>query len=185
MSFFETIKGLFPSTAWMYITVGLAVVLVILVITYLMKKSIWTAAKNRLARALEKKGVIVESKEETEKISPKLLKEGIPSEKELKRIGDKLRVILDKEKLLKQKERIFTQEIGRLYKQAKALEEKDKQATKKETTEQKREGIVTDDVKKVLKVTDDLLGNLPDDVIEKFSKSKDFQLYKKVIKKAR
>ena len=32
-------------------------------------------------------------------------------------------------------------------------------------------------LKKVLKVLDDLLENLPDDVIEKFAKSKDYKEY--------
>ncbi len=43
--------------------------------------------------------------------------------------------------------------------------------------------FVDDDVIKVLLMTDDLLGNLPDDVIDKFAKSEDFKLYEKVISK--
>ena len=43
--------------------------------------------------------------------------------------------------------------------------------------------FVDDDVIKVLLMTDDLLGNLPEDVIDKFAKSEDFKLYEKVISK--
>ena len=40
-----------------------------------------------------------------------------------------------------------------------------------------------EDVKKVLLMTDDLLGKLPEDVIGDFANSKDFQLYEKVLSK--
>ena len=36
-------------------------------------------------------------------------------------------------------------------------------------------------LRKVLKVIDDLLGNLPDDIIEKFVRSKDYELYEKLM----
>jgi len=49
--------------------------------------------------------------------------------------------------------------------------------TKKEQT------FVDDDVIKVLLMTDDLLGNLPEEVIDKFAHSEDFKLYEKVISK--
>ena len=49
--------------------------------------------------------------------------------------------------------------------------------TKKEQT------FVDDDVIKVLLMTDDLLGNLPEEVIDKFAQSEDFKLYEKVISK--
>jgi hypothetical protein len=45
--------------------------------------------------------------------------------------------------------------------------------------------IVDDDIKKILKITDELLGNLPDSVINAFAKSKDFELYKRVLDKYR
>jgi len=40
---------------------------------------------------------------------------------------------------------------------------------------------IMEDTKKVLKICDDLLGELPPEVIDKFTKSEDFQLYKKVM----
>ena len=43
--------------------------------------------------------------------------------------------------------------------------------------------FVDDDVIKVLLMTDDLLGNLPEEVIDKFVQSEDFKLYEKVLSK--
>ena len=52
---------------------------------------------------------------------------------------------------------------------------------KKET---KKENILLDeDIKKFLEVADDLLGKLPEEVVDEFVKSKDYELYEKVIKK--
>ena len=44
-------------------------------------------------------------------------------------------------------------------------------------------GSVDNDLIQLLKITDDLLGKLPDEVIEEFSQSEDFALYEKVMKK--
>jgi hypothetical protein len=44
-------------------------------------------------------------------------------------------------------------------------------------------GTVDKDLIQLLKITDDLLGKLPDEVIEEFSQSEDFTLYEKVMKK--
>lgn len=43
--------------------------------------------------------------------------------------------------------------------------------------------ILTDDVKKVLKTTDELLGELPEEKVKDFVKSSNFKQYKKVMKK--
>ena len=43
--------------------------------------------------------------------------------------------------------------------------------------------LVNKDVKKVLSIMDDLLGKLPEEDIEKFSKSRDFELYQKTLTK--
>ncbi len=43
--------------------------------------------------------------------------------------------------------------------------------------------VVDDDIKKVLLLTDDLLGKLPENVIEEFAQSKDFELYERVLSK--
>lgn len=49
----------------------------------------------------------------------------------------------------------------------------------------KKETFFDEDVKKVLEITDELLGKLPDEVIDEFAQSKDFELYEKVINKLR
>jgi len=48
---------------------------------------------------------------------------------------------------------------------------------------EKEDFILDGDIKKVLLMTDTLLGNLPEEVIDEFVKSKDFSLYEKVINK--
>jgi hypothetical protein len=48
----------------------------------------------------------------------------------------------------------------------------------------KNENLLLDnDIKKVLEITDNLLGQLPEDVIDKFVNSKDFELYERIINK--
>lgn len=44
-------------------------------------------------------------------------------------------------------------------------------------------GGIDEDVIQLLKITDDLLGKLPDEIIEEFSQSEDFTLYEKVMQK--
>ena len=48
---------------------------------------------------------------------------------------------------------------------------------------EKEESILDEDIKKILLITDNLLGNLPEKIIDEFVKSKDFALYEKVINK--
>ncbi len=43
--------------------------------------------------------------------------------------------------------------------------------------------ILTEDVKRVLRVTDDLLGKMPEDMVDEFVHSPDFETYKKVMKR--
>ena len=43
--------------------------------------------------------------------------------------------------------------------------------------------ILDDDITKVLAITDDLLGNLPEEIINEFVKSKDFEIYERVMNK--
>ncbi|MDG6217865.1 MAG: hypothetical protein QCI00_00300 [Candidatus Thermoplasmatota archaeon] len=45
------------------------------------------------------------------------------------------------------------------------------------------EVAVDEDIIKLLRITDDLLGKLPDEIIEEFSQSDDFSLYEKVMRK--
>ncbi|MEA3458200.1 MAG: hypothetical protein U9R21_05930, partial [Candidatus Thermoplasmatota archaeon] len=43
--------------------------------------------------------------------------------------------------------------------------------------------LLDDEIKKVLTITDNLLGKLPEEIIDEFAKSKDFELYEKIIGK--
>lgn len=86
----------------------------------------------------------------------------------------------------------------------KALKEKQKQQRlkhqakdkKQKTTKEKPSGLsflkkekhaelleLDDDLKKVLLITDSLLGELPEDVIDRFAQSEDFELYERVLNK--
>jgi hypothetical protein len=47
----------------------------------------------------------------------------------------------------------------------------------------KENPLLDEDIKKVLEITDNLLGKLPEEVIDEFIKSKDYELYEKVIKR--
>ena len=81
---------------------------------------------------------------------------------------------------LKPKFKILTNWKKELEKKINSLEKKlakTKTADKKLVKEEVR--LVADEkkLKKVLKVLDDLLGQLPDEIIEKFVQSKDFKLY--------
>jgi len=48
---------------------------------------------------------------------------------------------------------------------------------------EKENPLLDEDIKNVLAITDNLLGKLPEEVIDEFVKSKDYELYEKVIKK--
>ena len=48
-------------------------------------------------------------------------------------------------------------------------------------TKMQEAAMVDDDLKKLLKVLDQMLGRLPEDVIDQFSKSEDFKLYERVL----
>jgi len=48
---------------------------------------------------------------------------------------------------------------------------------------EKENPLFDEDIKKVLEITDNLLGKLPDEVIDEFIKSKDYELYEKIINK--
>jgi len=47
----------------------------------------------------------------------------------------------------------------------------------------KEDFILDEDIKKILLITDNLLGNLPEEIIDEFVKSEDFALYEKIINK--
>ncbi len=68
--------------------------------------------------------------------------------------------------------------------EAYTLQDKQEELLKiKEDIKQEYPKLLDEDVKRVLKVTDDLLGQMPETVVDSFVHSPDFDLYKKVMKK--
>ncbi len=63
-----------------------------------------------------------------------------------------------------------------------ATQDKTEEATSSDTTEKEADSVSSTEKKKVLSYLDNLLGNLPDQVIKDFSKSEYFELYKKMMK---
>jgi hypothetical protein len=55
--------------------------------------------------------------------------------------------------------------------------------SKSEPIQQTDQNVLDEDVRKVLALTDDLLGKLPDNIIEEFAASEEFKLYQKVMVK--
>ena len=85
---------------------------------------------------------------------------------------------------LSERERDDREELQKVIDEAYALRDKEEKMVQlKDDIKQEMPKILTDDVKRVLRVTDDLLGQMPEDVVEKFVHSPDFELYKKVMKK--
>lgn len=66
---------------------------------------------------------------------------------------------------------------------AEKKEGKDKESTQQQQESYQGNDTIDQEVIKLLKITDDLLGQLPEETIEKFSQSDDFTLYEKVMKK--
>lgn len=97
------------------------------------------------------------------------------AEKPEEKIVEKVERLLKKENFLKKKEGQLKKEIDLIYDQA--LKLMNIETTMISTRH------VEGDVKKVLKITDELLEKLPEEEIERFVKSKDFKLYKNVMKK--
>ncbi|MBI5000213.1 MAG: hypothetical protein HZB92_01605 [Euryarchaeota archaeon] len=86
----------------------------------------------------------------------------------------------------KQLSREATQEVGKLEQRIAELEAQLHRAETERASLAKEERdllSVDEDVRKVLKVLDDLLANLPDELIDKFAKSPEFRLYEKVMDK--
>lgn len=93
------------------------------------------------------------------------------------KIAEKVERLLKKEIFLKKKEGQLKREIDLIYDQALKLMNIEKTMVSARHVE--------GDVKKVLRITDELLEKLPEEEIEKFVKSKDFKLYKNVMKHMR
>lgn len=55
---------------------------------------------------------------------------------------------------------------------------------RKEVVKEVVKEVMDEETKRVLKIADELLGKLPEDVVEDFTKSQDFKLYKRVMERA-
>jgi predicted MPP superfamily phosphohydrolase len=158
-------------TLVMSITIGLAAFLIVVLIIFFTKKFKHKDANSKLKKALEKKGIsVVDVKNQKES---KQVSEGDVDE-----IVLHLNAVLDQEKELKKEERVITKKIEDLYNKTRSLRGEDSEP-------EKPKAGLDDDTKKVLRKVDDLLEKLPQDVIDEFVKSEEFELYKKIIKKAK
>ena len=169
------VVGLQPNEPLFYVTVGLVIILVMLVFILIIKKVIIRGVRKRLTNALIDKGIKVE-----EEKKPFFRKKASAAE-EVDDLVNRLNEIVDQEKALKSKERAITNEIERLYKQTIQLQGVEAVETKK----MEPSPALDEDIKKVLLMVDDLLENLPEEKLEEFTNSKDFELYKKVISKVK
>ena len=73
----------------------------------------------------------------------------------------------------------FKKEKKKGYKKKLSWEKKKEEHEK--TDEKPEPTLLDEDVKKLLVITDNLLGDLPEEVIDKFAQSEDFKLYSKVL----
>lgn len=199
-SFIQKIKS-FPSTTesiLIVVSLVLAAALIILVIVLLIKRSHYSRSERSLRRSLKKKGISViedEKHESHEKKKGKLRKD----EEEINNIVLRLHDLVDAEKQVKSEERKLSKKIEELYhktqpileksdigKEKKAKEaEKDKDSEESSTRPQSTDKSIDEDSKKVLLMTDELLEKLPDDVVDKFVNSPEFETYKKVLEKVK
>jgi len=141
--------------------------------------------KEKLARNAEKerkKNLVLEQKKERAK----------------EREAEKAKKIAIKKQKSRQKEKkpliLFKREKNKLQfenhkkhlkdeKNALDIKEQDKKEEQGEPKEKSEPTFLDEDIKKLLIITDDLLGKLPEEVIDEFSKSEDFELYSKIFSK--
>ncbi len=90
---------------------------------------------------------------------------------------------LKKDKKIKKTKQKNNKSTGKIEDQKKIIKYKDKTNENDHQINQREESFFDEDVKKVLLITDNLLEKLPEDVINEFIKSKDFELYERVINK--
>ena len=114
-----------------------------------------------------------------------------------KMLVEKEKELLEREHKLREREKTIETELQEIVEKGKNIEKGE--ISKEEWMEQQRKiqeklyqlreeavkkSVVSEKeklTKDVLKILDDLLGKLPDEVIEEFARSKDFELYKKVM----
>lgn len=135
-----------------------------------------------------KKNLIMEQKKKRakEREADKLNKMAIIKQKTPKQKGKKSFNLFKKEKSKEEKNKLqFETNNISLNDEKKTVETKDenKKEEHQETKEKSEPSFLDEDIKKLLLITDDLLGKLPEEVIENFSQSEDFKLYSKIFNK--
>jgi hypothetical protein len=169
---FEFLTG--KINPWLiYLTLGLLLILVILSVLLHLKKKRHQSAKSKFLRALQRRGIQV--------IDHGPFKTG--KEEDVDGILNQLDGLLEAEKQVKEEEKILTRKIEELYRRTRPLVG-DIEYTPDETEKTNSEEIDAD-IKSVLLKVDDLLEHLPQDVIDEFVGSPDFESYKKVVQKAK
>jgi len=114
-----------------------------------------------------------------------------------KMLVEKEKELLEREHRLREKERTLEKELAHIEESSRKLESDeiskdewlDQQRKIQEKLYQLRQEVIKRSVesekekltKQILQILDELLGKLPDEVIEEFARSKDFELYKKVM----
>ncbi|MFH1317044.1 MAG: hypothetical protein ABII01_05995 [Candidatus Woesearchaeota archaeon] len=182
---------------WFYVTLSLVGLLVLLLIILLLKKFVFGSKKNTMKKHLEDQGFIIIEKEFEKEPSNKEKKsffrkgkKELSVEQELRLIFNRLNEIHQREKLSKKtRNQVFSEEIENLYKSVVRPEKWEREEKPviqiiKDEKKADNEGI-SKEVKQVLKITDELMEKLPEDVINEFVKSKEFKIYQKVVKEAK
>ena len=83
-----------------------------------------------------------------------------------------------------QREQEDKKELQELIDKAYAYRDTQKEfVTLKEDIKQEFPKVLDEEVRKVLRITDDLLGKMPENLVDQFIHSPDFEIYKKVLKK--
>jgi len=134
-------------------------------------------------------GIYIFLRSLSKKISPKLKKKENLILKKLERIDEEENVLKAKKNLLRKQIDDIIEQGMELKRIEQGIEIK-KQAIISERKETKIEknggnkGEKTEkDIQQFLKIIDNWLGKLPEKTIDEFSKSKDFELYKSILKR--
>jgi len=113
-----------------------------------------------------------------------------PDDKEQKKQEKKLQKLEVKKAKLEQKqkkkeEKLKLKEIKKQHKEK--IPDDKKEEPNSTSSDQEEPPLIhlDDDVRELLRITDALLGELPDEIIEQFANSKEFELYQKVLSKYR
>jgi len=146
--------------------------------------------KNNKLRKLELKKAKKEARDKEKKLEIKRLEEEKKRKLELKKARRMEKVKGKKFVDSNQQNTPIVKILERKRKKDKEHNEKNYSQTSEMNTliagkneMEKEDRILDEDIKKILLMTDNLLGNLPEEVIDEFVKSKDFVLYEKVINK--